>query len=559
MTGGRAWVAAAILSALNVALAPSAAASSPDLQTSARSGGRRVAPEVRYAPGLLLVTYRRHVSSHTRELIDGRAGASVRRTISALRAETVAIEPDRLRAAAAVYASNPDVSRVERDPIATLAHGSCVGNPACVVPNDPLFRRQWGLQNDESTMQPDGSTGTPGADIDAPLAWGITTGSSSTLIAVVDTGIDATHPDLAGRVVDQTTVNSGTDQLDHAGHGTVVAGAAAAIPNNHEGLAGVAYRASLMDVKVRDDASQSTTCDSIADGIVYATDNGANVINVSLGSGAGCSPLEDAAAYAWAHGALIVAAAGNGAGDYPVYPAVYAHVIAVGATDNQDRRASFSEYGSYFVDLAAPGVRIITTFPTYANDSGVEDYGYDSGTSLSAPLVAGAAALIWPTVADANGDGFVNDDVAERLFTTADPIEGTGTDWQYGRPDVCRAATAGADRCPVPTPATPVSAVPPLVTTTPLATPTSTPLRITRRAALRHARAALSKRFGRRFTRGSARRLRCTISSLTSAVCRVRWTRGGTRYRGMVRLTARLVGGRTRWHATVRVRRAALR
>lgn len=275
-------------------------------------------------------------------------------------------------------------------------------------------------------------------------------------IAVVDTGIDTAHPDLAGRVVQSVSLNGSANTDDQYGHDTGTAGVIGAVPNDGIGVAGVDWNARLLNVKLASDDSQTrpTTCDVIAQGIVWATDHGAQVISVTFGLGAGCDTLRAATDYAWNHDALVVASAGNGSASYLVYPAAYPHVIAVAATDEQDHLASFSERGTW-IQLAAPGVNIPTTFPSHPNDSGIENYAYDNGTSDSAPLVAGAAALVWPLAKATAPAGHVNAEVSKRLFDNADAIAGTGTYFQYGRVNICRAVASDPRQCTTPPPTPP--------------------------------------------------------------------------------------------------------
>jgi hypothetical protein len=164
--------------------------------------------------------------------------------------------------------------------------------------------------------------------------------------------------------------------------------------------------------------------------------------------------------YAYSHGALPIAAAGNDASIALNYPAAYDHVVSVAATSAGDQLAGFSNRGAGWVDVAAPGAGIVSTLPTYANGTGAIDYGYLSGTSMAAPVVSGIAALIWAQMPV----GQANRDVEARIFASAEPIAGTGTDWRYGLVDACRAVTANAPVCsplPSPAPGTPTPTTPP--------------------------------------------------------------------------------------------------
>ena len=348
----------------------------------------------------------------------------------------------RERALRAAIASTPGVAAVQPDVRLQLLDADCAAVAGCTLPDDPGFPRQWYLNNGRRTVEPPGG-GLRGADIDAPLGWSIESGSDTVKIAIVDTGIDPAQADVAPRIVsDQSLAADQGDAADASGHGTAVAGIAAAIPNNGAGIAGVAYRASIVNIKiVTDNHPKAVDCTSVAAAIVAAATARARVINVSAGSPMPC-PLEaQAVTYAWTHGDVIVAAAGNGGNRQPMYPAAYDNVIAVGATDAFDRPARFSSRGASWVDLAAPGVEIFTTLPTYPNAYGGLDLGYVSGTSFAAPMVSGAAALLF-------AQGLDNQQVAGRLLGTARPIAGSDSDWRYGLLDVCEALADGAPTCP---------------------------------------------------------------------------------------------------------------
>lgn len=240
-------------------------------------------------------------------------------------------------------------------------------------PNDPMLGQQWGI-----------------TAIHAETAWDTTTGESSVLVAVVDTGVDYNHADLASRVATATGkdfVNGDNDAMDDNGHGTHVAGIVAATANNSKGGAGVAPGARVLPVKVLDRNGSGYT-DWVAAGIRFAADAGAKVINLSLAGGAD-SVMSSAVAYAQTKGCLVVAAAGNdGSSSGASYPARYDGVIGVGAVDSNNARASFSNYGADAgVDIAAPGVGILSTVPG-------NTYQSWNGTSMAAPFVSGVAALL---------------------------------------------------------------------------------------------------------------------------------------------------------------------
>lgn len=227
----------------------------------------------------------------------------------------------------------------------------------------------------------------------APEAWDVRKADPSVRIAVVDSGVDVAHPDLTERVVDRyNAVDAGTDVTDEAGHGTFVAGVAAATGDNGIGIAGASMGASVMAVKVVDAAGDIWT-DTEAAGIMWAADNGADVINLSLGSDVPDQLESDAIAYAVNKGVVVVAAAGNDASDVPNYPAAYPQVVAVGATDGAGSRAGFSQYGSW-VTVAAPGTGITSTTPTAGSSYFAAGYDQGQGTSFSTPMVAAEVALL---------------------------------------------------------------------------------------------------------------------------------------------------------------------
>jgi thermitase len=268
---------------------------------------------------------------------------------------------------------------------------------ADTIPNDTGWGYQYGLVN-----------------IRAPQGWDFATGSTAVTIAIVDTGVDYGHPDLAGKLLGgYDFVNGDANPQDDNGHGTHVAGIAAAASNNGSGVAGVSWGARILPVKVLD-AAGNGFYDDTASGIIWATDHGAQVINLSLGGDSASSVLEDAVNYAYGQGVILVAAAGNTGVNAVMYPARYPNVLAVAATDNADNRAGFSNYGPE-VDLAAPGVGIYSTW--------LGGYGYDSGTSMSTPFVAGLAAILRGLPGNASPDG-----IAWQMESTALDIESSGWD-----------------------------------------------------------------------------------------------------------------------------------
>lgn len=236
--------------------------------------------------------------------------------------------------------------------------------------NDPLVSQQYSLER-----------------MSVPTAWNSTRGDGVT-VAIVDTGADFTHPDLAGKFVSRGRdfVNNDQDATDDHGHGTHVSGIASAVTNNGQGIAGVAPNARLLPVKVLSSTGSGDNA-AVASGITWAADQGAKVINLSLGGGYPSATVQAAVDYAWGKGAVVVCAAGNTGASIPQYPAAFPNCVSVSATDSADRLASFSTYGDT-VDVAAPGVQVLST---------VRGGRYEawSGTSMATPNVAGVVALIW--------------------------------------------------------------------------------------------------------------------------------------------------------------------
>lgn len=263
------------------------------------------------------------------------------------------------------------------------------------MPDDTYENQQWGLFK-----------------IHAPEAWGITHSNRTIKIAVLDSGIDSSHPDLASKIVAQKNFTDSPTTEDIYGHGTHVAGIVAAITNNHTGIAGVAYNASLMNVKVLSDRGGGSYS-WIIQGIIWAADNGAQVINMSMDGGVDSPSLKQAVDYAWSKGAVVIAAAGNNGNDNPTYPAAYPECIAVAATDQNDSLYSFSDYGNW-VDVAAPGSSISTM------NGG--KYLTMEGTSMAAPFVSGLAGLAFAVARDTNRDGRLNDEVRHAIQSGADKI-----------------------------------------------------------------------------------------------------------------------------------------
>jgi len=275
------------------------------------------------------------------------------------------------------------------------------------TPNDPFFPYQYSPQK-----------------VQAPDAWDVTTSNGNIKIAIVDTGIQLNHPELSIKLwPGYNFVDGNLVPNDGNGHGTHVAGIAAALTENGLGIAGMAPSASLIPVRALDNSGNGLLS-NIANAITYSTNAGAKVINLSLGSTQSSITLENAVNYAWNQGLVVIAAAGNEASSTPTYPAAYQNVIAVASTDNNDQKSDFSNFGTW-VDVAAPGSTILST---YINSY----YAYLSGTSMAAPHVAGLAALL-------AAQGKTNLQIRTAIQSTCDVVPGTGSYWIYGRINANRA------------------------------------------------------------------------------------------------------------------------
>ena len=353
------------------------------------------------------------------------------------------------------------VQRYEASPDVEYAEPDFVLQPAQASPNDPYYSRLYGLEN---TGQTDGATD---ADVDAKEAWGTTTGTPGTVVAVIDEGVDIKHPDLQNNIwVNADEVpNNGVDDdrngyvddvngwdfanddasvydpdpVSGAGdeHGTHVAGTIAAEGNNGIGITGVNWRARIMPLKFLGPQGGYTS-DAVA-ALDYAVANGVKISNNSWGGGGRSQALQDAITRADAAGHLFVAAAGNDGTNNDAtqhYPSNYdnPNVISVAATDDVDALASFSNFGASTVDLAAPGVNILSTLPG-------NRYGSYSGTSMATPHVSGVAALIKsqkPTADDAQ--------IKAQILQFTDPKANlTNKTTSDGRLNALRSLTQSAD------------------------------------------------------------------------------------------------------------------
>lgn len=251
------------------------------------------------------------------------------------------------------------------------------------APNDLYYTQCWGLENTGQIVN--GLSGTPGADVSARAAWHVSTGSSTTIIAIMDSGVSG-HVDFAPRMIAGWNVPAGTsDVADQcSGHGTHVTGIATASGNNGVAIAGLDWQARILPVVVLSGCTGYSSW--LADGLVWATDHGANIINMSLQYSVGTQYLHDAVTYSIGGGALLVAASGNTGVNGVAWPARWTEVIAVGSVDALDAPAGSTAIGPE-VDVAAPGVSILSCV-------GTESVEFKSGTSMSAPFAVGTLSLM---------------------------------------------------------------------------------------------------------------------------------------------------------------------
>jgi len=329
-----------------------------------------------YVPGEVLVKWKDNASIHSIRCLKSAMGLRTTKMFHAIAVQHIRIPPS--------MRTEDVLAKLRGNSLVEYAEPNYVLR-AMATPNDPQFNQLWGLHNTGQTG------GTPDADIDAPEAWDIHTGSPDAVIAVTDTGVAHGHTDLTGNMwandpelngipgvdddgngyVDDLNgwdfVGEDNDPTDYFAHGTHVAGTIAAIGNNAEGITGVNWLASIMPLRIFGAFGYGDTAKAI-EAITYAADNGANVINASWGGGGFSQALYDAISYANNRGCLFVAAAGNSGDDNDInafYPASYdlPNIISVAATEHNDNLAWFSNFGATSVDVAAPGLNVLSSIP----------------------------------------------------------------------------------------------------------------------------------------------------------------------------------------------------
>lgn len=374
-----------------------------------------------YVPGELIVKPRSGASLAAIGTLRSRLNAQVKNTFPSIGAELWVVAGMSVDEALARFSADPSVEYAEPN-FRIHATG--------FIPDDPLFESQWALHNTGQTG------GLPGADIDAPEAWESTTGEG-VVVAVIDGGVDWSHPDLQtslwinpgeipGNGIDDDGnwfvddvrgwdfVENDNDPLEDQGHGTHTSGTIAAGAHNGIGVAGISWSAKVMPLRFLNEFGTGSNADAIR-ALEYAMRMGASITSNSWGSYSYSEALRDAIEATRDAGLLFVAAAGNRRSDLDVfnyYPAGYDlnNIISVASTNKHDRISVFSNFGATRVDLAAPGTDILSTFPGGG-------YVMMSGTSMAVPYVAGAAALVWSASPDLNYM-----EVKEFLMESTDPL-----------------------------------------------------------------------------------------------------------------------------------------
>lgn len=365
-----------------------------------------------FVAGELLVGLRPGVSRPKAEGLYKAHGAALMDEIHQIRTHLIRVPPQALEQVELALARRVEVEFVERNRLHTPG----------LVPDDPKYPSQWHLPT-----------------IMAPQAWGHLDGEPRITIAIIDSGLDGSHPDLAPNLVPgYNFYDNNPDTTDVTGHGTKVAGAAAALTGNGLGVASPAYEALIMPVRVGSPEGTATTT-AIAKGLTWAADHGARVLNLSWSGVAGSSTITAAAQYAQSQGGVVVAAAGNSGTEIALADNPY--MISVSATDSGDKLASFSSRGPY-VDLAAPGVSILTTL----RGGG---YGSVSGTSFSSPITAGVVAAMLSVNPE-----LTPEEVEAILEATADDLGPAGYDPAFGHGRVNAGAAVARARGLTPTPDT---------------------------------------------------------------------------------------------------------
>ena len=408
---------------------------------------------LRHAPGQLLVKFADTTPRNVAEELVDEAGGDLEERVRRIDVGVVDVPPDEVAEAIAELKASRQVEYVERDVILQTLE---------TRPNDPLWPDQWGP-----------------ARVGAPAVWDSVQGSSQAVIAVLDTGVDAAHPDLRGAIAPgYDFIGDDADPADDHGHGTAVAGVAAARADNTQGMAGICWGCTIMPVKVLDSTGSGSSA-TVAAGIVWAVDHGARIINLSLGAPNTTLTLTAAIDYAASKGAVVIAAAGNDSSATLTYPAAHPAVIGVAGTKADDSPYVWTNSGDW-VQVAAPGCNLA---PTRGGD-----YVNFCGTSSAAPIVAGLAGL-----ALSYKPGVIKPELEQAITGSGGSLPGVA---RYGRVDARKMIAALARTIEPAAPAdAPVSPQPAVGAQPPSAPAPAAPITpSTRTASFRGALSARSQR-----------------------------------------------------------------
>ena len=383
--------------------------------------------------GRIIVQFVPGTPANERAAAHANVGGRVVKTIPALGMEVVSVpNANATRGLANAYGRNPNVLLAEPDALVPLS------GTAAVIPNDPSLSAQW-----QHTA------------IDSTLAWGTTKGGAYR-ITICDTGVAPQHEDLVGNLetsLGWNTVSNNTQWQPIHWHGTATAGAAAAVGNNGKGVAGAAWTARIIPVRISNRTDGSAYYSDMVDCIVYGADKGSVAINLSYQTytnGTISSSIVSAADYADSKGSVLVVAAGN-ENKNPAGTADHANILFVSATDQNNNKASFSNFGPY-VDVGAPGVSVVSTYVTLRcrgnNNCSVSQnnqYAYVSGTSFSSPITAGAVVLV-----KAANPAFTTTQLRAAIVNGACDKGAAGEDIYFGRGLLNSHHAVHSEACPLP-------------------------------------------------------------------------------------------------------------
>jgi len=349
------------------------------------------APPIDYVEGQIIVKGKAGMSdAQLEKILNKSRGRSIAK-LQQIDTHIVQVPPQAEDAVIRALSHNPQIDFAEKNPLL---------EPSAIAPNDPYYTKEWHL-----------------AKIQAPGAWDYSAGEGIT-VAILDAGVETSHPDLVNNLVPgQNVVSNNSDTSPINVHGTAVAGTVAATTNNAMGVSSVAWNASLMPVRITNSSDGWASASDMANGILWAADHGAKVVNISYDIGSGASVIDNAAQYLRNKGGVVVMAAGNNGTDRGYNDNPY--IINVSATTSSDALASFSDYGKY-IDVSAPGKDIYTTWQNGG-------YGWGSGTSFASPNAAAIVALIMSANPQLSPD-----EVESILETSADDLGSNGWDPYFG-------------------------------------------------------------------------------------------------------------------------------